>query len=50
MDTEDVPVDPDATDGSGFDLWLNAIPRQGSEVVRTEEAIFAALSPLTLTE
>ena len=50
MDPEDVPVGPDATDGSGFDLWLNAIPRQGSEVVRTEEAIFAALSPLTLTE
>jgi predicted SPOUT superfamily RNA methylase MTH1 len=50
IDPEEVPVDPDATDGSGFDLWLNAIPRQGSEVVRTEEAIFAALSPLTLTE
>jgi hypothetical protein len=37
-------------DGPGFDLWLNTIPRQGSEVVRTEEAMFASLSPLTLTE
>ncbi|MFC6725894.1 putative RNA uridine N3 methyltransferase, partial [Halobium palmae] len=34
----------------GFDLWLNTIPRQGSEVVRTEEALFASLAPLTLTE
>ena len=33
-----------------FDLWLNAIPNQGSEVVRTEEAMFAALGCLTLTE
>ncbi|WP_435127718.1 putative RNA uridine N3 methyltransferase [Halobaculum sp. D14] len=49
VDPEEVPVDPDA-DGSGFDLWLNTIPRQGSEVVRTEEAVFATLSPLTLTE
>lgn len=40
------PVEPDP----GFDLWLNTIPRQGSEVVRTEEAMFASLSPLTLTE
>ncbi|SFK72802.1 hypothetical protein SAMN04487950_0797 [Halogranum rubrum] len=35
---------------SGFDLWLNTIPRQGSEVVRTEEAMFASLACLTLTE
>ncbi len=34
----------------GFDLWLNTIPRQGSEVVRTEEAMFASLATLTLTE
>jgi hypothetical protein len=34
----------------GFDLWLNTIPRQGSETVRTEEAVFATLAPLTLTE
>jgi len=37
-------VEPDP----GFDLWLNTIPDQGSEVVRTEEAIFASLAPLTL--
>jgi hypothetical protein len=41
------PVEPN---GPGFDLWLNTIPRQGSETVRTEEAMFASLSPLTLTE
>ena len=40
------PVGPDP----GFDLWLNAIPNQGSEVVRTEEAMFAALACLSLTE
>ncbi|MFB6220782.1 MAG: putative RNA uridine N3 methyltransferase, partial [Halolamina sp.] len=32
----------------GFDLWLNTVPNQGSEVVRTEEAMFATLAPLTL--
>jgi predicted SPOUT superfamily RNA methylase MTH1 len=31
-----------------FDLWLNTVPDQGSEVVRTEEAVFATLAPLTL--
>ncbi len=31
-----------------FDLWLNTVPQQGSEVVRTEEAMFATLAPLTL--
>ncbi|PSQ11202.1 hypothetical protein BRC99_06650 [Halobacteriales archaeon QS_7_69_60] len=31
-----------------FDLWLNTVPDQGSEVVRTEEAMFAALAPLAL--
>ena len=35
---------------AGFDLWLNTIPRQGSGVVRTEEAMFASLAALTLTE
>ena len=30
------------------DLWLNTVPTQGSEVVRTEEAMFATLAPLTL--
>jgi len=33
-----------------FDAWLNTIPDQGSEVVRTEEAVFATLGSLTLTE
>lgn len=33
---------------SGFDLWLNSIPDQGSETVRTEEAMFATLAPLQL--
>jgi len=33
-----------------FDLWLNTVPDQGSEVVRTEEAVFATLAPLRLTE
>jgi len=50
-------ADTSVTDGGGsanapggFDTWLNVIPRQGSEVVRTEEALFAALACLTLTE
>ena len=34
----------------GFDRWLNTIPRQASETVRTEEAMFASLGCLTLTE
>ncbi|WP_313691330.1 RNA methyltransferase [Halorarum halobium] len=50
VDPEEVPVEPGVQDDSGFDLWLNTIPRQGSEVVRTEEAVFTTLSPLTLTE
>ncbi|UPV74996.1 RNA methyltransferase [Halorussus limi] len=33
-----------------FDLWLNAVPNQGSEVVRTEEAMFASLACLNLKE
>ena len=33
-----------------FDLWLNAVPNQGSEVVRTEEAMFATLGCLNLKE
>ena len=40
------PVEPDP----GFDLWLNTIPAQSSEVVRTEEALFVTLGSLTLTE
>ncbi|WP_058994821.1 putative RNA uridine N3 methyltransferase [Haloarcula sp. CBA1127] len=50
-------VAPDAVGGDqtsdepeGFDLWLNTVPNQGSEVVRTEEALFASLTCLTLTE
>jgi len=39
-------VEPDP----GFDLWLNTIPAQASEVVRTEEALFVTLGSLTLTE
>jgi len=35
---------------SRFDLWVNVIPNQGSEVVRTEEAMFAALACLNLKE
>ncbi len=42
--------DPDAEPPAGFDAWLNTIPDQGSEVVRTEEAMFASLGCLTLTE
>jgi hypothetical protein len=46
---------PDAVTGETgetgrFDLWLNTIPDQGSEVVRTEEAVWASLACLTLTE
>jgi predicted SPOUT superfamily RNA methylase MTH1 len=33
-----------------FDRWLNTVPNQGSETVRTEEAMFATLACLTLTE
>jgi predicted SPOUT superfamily RNA methylase MTH1 len=48
-------VSPDAvgeeTGETGrFDLWLNTVPNQGSEVVRTEEAMFATLACLNLTE
>ncbi|SIR28765.1 hypothetical protein SAMN05421858_2113 [Haladaptatus litoreus] len=31
-----------------FDLWLNTVPNQGSEVIRTEEAMFASLACLNL--
>jgi predicted SPOUT superfamily RNA methylase MTH1 len=33
-----------------FDLWLNTVPDQASEVVRTEEAMFATLATLNLME
>ncbi|MEZ3142847.1 putative RNA uridine N3 methyltransferase [Halobaculum sp. MBLA0143] len=42
---EDAAVDPADT---RFDRWLNTVPNQGSEVVRTEEAMFASLSALSL--
>ncbi|NGM69470.1 hypothetical protein G6M89_10705 [Natronolimnobius sp. AArcel1] len=42
-------VDVEPTD-LGFDLWLNTVPNQGSKVVRTEEALFATLAPLSLQE
>ena len=49
-------VDPDTVgdqtddESTGFDLWLNTVPKQGSEVVRTEEAMFATLGCLNLKE
>jgi predicted SPOUT superfamily RNA methylase MTH1 len=46
--TDPPAVEPDAP--GRFDLWLDAIPDQGSETVRTEEAMFAVLACLTLTE
>jgi len=46
--TDPPAVEPDAS--GRFDLWLDAIPDQGSETVRTEEAMFAVLACLSLTE
>jgi len=47
-------IDPSAvgetSENRGFDLWLNTVPDQGSEVVHTEEAILATLALLHLTE
>ncbi len=45
-DGDDSSVEPTAD--PGFDLWLNTVPNQGSEVVRTEEAMFATLAALSL--
>ncbi len=48
---EKVPTGPaeDSPDPSpGFDRWLDTVPQQGSDVVRTEEALFASLAPLLL--
>jgi predicted SPOUT superfamily RNA methylase MTH1 len=42
--------DRDHDETGRFDLWLNTVPNQGSEVVRTEEALFATLSCLNLME
>ncbi|SES85628.1 putative RNA uridine N3 methyltransferase [Natrinema hispanicum] len=46
----DVDDGVEPTADPGFDLWLNTVPNQGSEVVRTEEALFATLAPLSLRE
>jgi predicted SPOUT superfamily RNA methylase MTH1 len=46
-------IEPSAAADSGdhgFDRWVNSVPDQGSETVRTEEAMFATLAPLTLKE
>ncbi|WP_435197037.1 putative RNA uridine N3 methyltransferase [Natronomonas sp. EA1] len=45
---EETLRDDSEPDGARFDLWLNTVPNQGSEVVRTEEALFATLASLTL--
>jgi len=50
LDPDDAVPDGSGDDDAGFDLWLNTVPNQGSEVVRTEEAMFATLASLTLTE
>ncbi|MBV0924851.1 RNA methyltransferase [Halomicroarcula limicola] len=50
VDPGSVGGDQTGDDPTGFDLWLNTVPNQGSEVVRTEEAMFASLACLTLTE
>ena len=41
-DEDRVTCDP------GFEHWLDTVPNQGSEVVRTEEALFATLACLAL--
>jgi len=43
-------VTTSGSDGRRFDLWLNTIPNQGSEVVQTEEAMVATLACLNITE
>jgi len=43
-------ADSETEPEEGFDLWLNTVPNQGSEVVRTEEAMFATLALLQLRE
>jgi predicted SPOUT superfamily RNA methylase MTH1 len=46
----DEAVTGSESDDTRFDLWLNTIPDQGSEVVQTEEAMVATLACLNLTE
>jgi predicted SPOUT superfamily RNA methylase MTH1 len=48
VDPDDGPGAPRVGPGVGFDRWLNTIPNQGSEVVRTEEAVIATLATLGL--
>ena len=43
----DANVEPSDLE-TGFDLWLNTVPDQGSAVVRTEEALFATMASLSL--
>ena len=47
-----VELEPDAESfppgEPGFDRWLDTVPNQGSEVVRTEEALLATLAVLNL--
>jgi predicted SPOUT superfamily RNA methylase MTH1 len=54
FDSEALDCNPSDREGlgpvEGFDCWLNTIPNQGSETVRTEEAMFASLATLTLNE
>ena len=40
-------LEPDIP-GPKFDCWLNTIPNQGSETVRTEEAMIASLALFSL--
>ena len=47
---DDRSSEADVDPAQGFDLWLNTIPHQGSETVRTEEAMVASLATLTLNE
>jgi hypothetical protein len=50
LDADPETVAGEHGDDTRFDLWLNTVPEQGSEVVRTEEALFATLAPLRLRE
>jgi predicted SPOUT superfamily RNA methylase MTH1 len=47
---EPAAVREEPSETGGFDLWLNTVPNQGSEVIRTEEAVFATLAPLNIEE
>ncbi len=46
--TDAGPGEETGDDDMAFDLWLNTVPDQGSEVVRTEEAMVATLAALNL--